>query len=424
MKYRILHVSHLASLSGAEQSLLRLMGNMDRARFDSLVVLPTDGPLRAALSELGVETRVLPIRWWIPATHWSASEFMHQMQGLEQRWQDLARLATRESVDLIHTNTVVTIEGALAAAALGIPHVWHSRGLFGNGFPPPYLDHPSFFYSVIDELGDRVVCVSNTVHRQASQFLRRTACTVIPNGFDPSNRSLSSRAEFLAEFGLSAAARVIVCIGGVQRRKGQLDLIEALARVKDEYPEAVLLLCGGAGDSPYVAEVRERIRDLGLISCVKFLGFRGDVWNIVHHCELVVQPSHSEGFGLAVLEAMAVGKPVIATRCGGPEDIVEDNISGLLVAPGTPGELTGAISSLLADTGRARIIAAAARKRATLFTAAASARDLERLLARVLTTAASKPSGKDWPTEVCERMWVRFHDLRTIPEARSGSMVD
>jgi hypothetical protein len=124
MKYRILHVSHLASLSGAEQALLRLMGNMDRALFDSLVVLPSDGPLRATLDELGVETRVLPIRWWIPATHWNASEFLHQMQGLEERWQDLARLAARESVHLIHTNTVVTIEGALAAAALGIPHVW------------------------------------------------------------------------------------------------------------------------------------------------------------------------------------------------------------------------------------------------------------------------------------------------------------
>src|SRR5690348_10203382 len=201
MKYRILHVSHLASLSGADQSLLRLMGNTDRARFDSLVVLPYEGPLRAALSELGVESRVLPIRWWIPATHWSASEFIDQMQGLEQRWQDLARLATRESVDLIHTNTVVTIEGALAAATLGIPHVWHSRGLFGNGFPPPFLDHPDFFYSVIDELGDRVVCVSNPVHVQASQYLRRTGCTIVPNGFDPSNGSLSSRAEFLAEFG-------------------------------------------------------------------------------------------------------------------------------------------------------------------------------------------------------------------------------
>jgi len=422
MKYRILHVSHLASLSGAEQSLLRLMGNMDRARFDSLVVLPTDGPLRAALSELGVETRVLPIRWWIPATHWSASEFMHQIEGLEERWQDLERLAARESVHLIHTNTVVTIEGALAAAALGIPHVWHSRGLFGNGFPPPYLDHPNFFYSVIDELGDRVVCVSNPVHGQASQFLRRTACTVIPNGFDPSKRSPSSRAEFLAEFGLSAAARVIVCIGGVQRRKGQLDLIEALARVKGEYPEAVLLLCGGAGDSPYVAEVRERIRDLGLVSYVKFLGFRDDVWNIVHHCELVVQPSHSEGFGLAVLEAMAAAKPVIATRSGGPEDIVEDNISGLLVAPGAPGELTGAISSLLADTGRAQTIAAAARKRAALFTVAASARELEKLLAQVITTPASKPSGRGWPTQVCERVLARFQELRSTPEALTGSL--
>jgi glycosyltransferase involved in cell wall biosynthesis len=91
---------------------------------------------------------------------------------------------------------------------------------------------------------------------------------------------------------------------------------------------------------------------------------------------LVVQPSHSEGFGLAVLEAMAAAKPVIATRSGGPEDIVEDNISGLLVAPGAPG--------VLADIDRAQTIAAAAHKRAALLTVAASARKLEKLLAQLL----------------------------------------
>jgi glycosyltransferase involved in cell wall biosynthesis len=414
MKYRILHVSHSASLSGAEQALLRLVEHLDRGRFDSLVVLPTDGPLRAALSELGIETRVLPIRWWIPATHWSASEFMQQIQGLEERWRELARLAVREPVHLIHTNTVVTIEGALAAAALSLPHVWHSRGLFGNGFPPAYFDHRDFFYSVIDELGDHVVCVSKPVRGQASQYLRRTDFTVIPDGFDPSHGPLSTRAEFLAEFGLSAAARVIVSIGGVQRRKGQLDLIEALARVKADHPEAVLLLCGGAADNSYVDEVQGRIRDLALISCVRFLGFRSDVWNILHHSELVVQPSRSEGFGLAVLEAMAAGKPVIATRSGGPEDIIEDDISGLLVEPGAPGELAAAISSLLGDAGRAHRIADAAPKRAALFTAAASAREFQTLLEQVLTTTRSKPSGDDWPNKLCAR----------VLEALSASMLD
>ena len=78
----------------------------------------------------------------------------------------------------------------------------------------------------------------------------------------------------------------------------------------------------------------------------------------------------------------------------------------------------------LADTGRAQTITTAARRRASLFTVAASARELEKLLEQVLTTPASKPSGRDWPTQVCERVLARFQELRFAPEALSGSRID
>jgi len=414
MKHRILHLSHLATMSGAEQALLRLLGHPDRARFESFVVLPEDGPLVAAIGALGVETHIAQVRWWIPASHWSAAEFIRQVAGLEERWRGLADLAARERISLIHSNTVVTIEGALAAAALGIPHVWHSRGPLGGGFlPPPYLDDLSFFYSVIDELGDHLVCVSRAVREQALQYVRATPCTAIPDGFDPGpeGRTATTRADFLAACGLAAGSRLIGCIGGVQRRKGQLELIEAFARIANIYPEAVLLLCGAAGDQPYMEQVEACIRELRMAARVRLLGFRSDVWDIVHHCEMVVHPSHSEGFGLATLEAMAAGVPVITTRSGGPEDIIEEGISGLLVAPEAPVELAAAMAALLADTGRAQAIGAAARRRARLFTAAASARRLADLWEQMLAAPAQKPCGSARATAVCARVLARFQDL-------------
>lgn len=386
MKIRVLHVSHSAMLSGAEQALVRLIRAMDRTRFESLVVLPEDGPLRPALEEAGARTRVLPIRWWIPATHWSADEFASQFRGLEERWQDLVYLTGQERINLIHSNTIVTIEGALAATALGLPHVWHSRGSFGHGFPPAYADRLEFFFSVIDELAGHIVCVSTAVLKQTRHYIDRTPCSVVPDGFDLKPISAS---DIRRELDLPETARVVACIGGIQRRKGQLDLIDAMALVKRENPGAVLLLCGGAGDTQYVEEITRRIQQSELSSAVRLLGFRDDVASVIAHSSVIAHPSYSEGFPLAVLEAMAAGKPVVATYCGGPEDMIEDGVSGVLVNPGNASELAAAICRLLDDEPRAVRMGEAAQRRAERFTSQAYARGIEQTFTERLRSSGS-----------------------------------
>jgi glycosyltransferase involved in cell wall biosynthesis len=408
MKVRVLHVSHSAAFSGAEQALYRLLSRVDRNRFDPLVALPGEGPLRVALTEIGVRTVVEDTRWWTPATHWTCSEFVRQLDGLEGRWQAIARLAAREKIDIIHTNTVVTIEGALAAEAVGIPHLWHSRGLFfrtaSSSFPPRYFDNRAFFFAVIDELGDHVGCVSRAVFDQAAQHLRIVPCTVIPDGFDPGPEPLLAREKFNAEFNLPSDARVIACIGGVQRRKGQLDLLEAFGELAARHPDAVLLICGDTGDTEYASQVKKRIADLGLESRVMLPGFRDDIASLIRYCELVVHPAHSEGFGLAVLEAMAAAKPVIATRSGGPEEVIEDGVSGLLVPPATPALLAEAMERLLVDIEFAKSIANAARIRAGKFTMVESAREFELLMQVTLSAGAAKVPRIDRANRICKRV--------------------
>jgi glycosyltransferase involved in cell wall biosynthesis len=385
---RVLHVSHSAGLSGAEQALLRVVRPMDRTRFESLVVLPAEGPLCPALTAAGGQTCVLPIRWWIPATNWNADYFASQFEGLETRWQDLAELAVREKIDLIHSNTLVTIEGALAAMALGIPHVWHSRGSFGHGFPPVYADNLAFYFSVVDDIGGHVACVSKSVLEQTRQYVRRTPCSVIADGLDLDDLVCAQGAD-LKELDLAGDATLIACIGGIQRRKGQLDLVNAMPLIRREHPGVVLLLCGAIGDAPYGAEVQDRIDELGLRSSVRILGFRSDVASIISRCQIVVHPSYSEGFPLAVLESMAAGKPVVATHCGGTEDMIEDGISGVLVRLAAQEELAQAVCKLLTDPDRAQAIGKAARERAQLFSASACASRLQDLFAAVLSASPS-----------------------------------
>jgi glycosyltransferase involved in cell wall biosynthesis len=381
---RIACLSHQAGV-GSEMALVRLLSALDRQRFQPLVVLPEEGPLRAELAALAIPVRVLPLAWWIPATHWSAATFLAQLEGLEARTAALAALLAAERIDLVHTNTIVTLEGALAAARRGRPHLWHSRGLFGGGFPPAYLDDPGFFLAAADRLADAVVCVSRGVERQTAEWVGETGCAarhVIYDGFDLDrflSRPVEERGALLARYGISPTARVVASLGGIQRRKGQLDLVEAAALLVGEFPDLVIAFAGAAGDAEYAAALDARIAALGLRGHIRRIGFEPNVRNLLSLSEILAHPSHSEGFSLAVLEAMAAGLPVVATRCGGPEEIVEDGVSGLLVPVESPRELAAALRRLLAEPDAARAMGQAAARRAGAFRLEATARGMEEI---------------------------------------------
>jgi len=383
---RIAYLSHQSGV-GSEMALARLLSKL--ARVEPMVVLPEDGPLRGELEALGIPVRILPLAWWIPATHWSAERFLAQLEGLSDRAAALEAWLQEERIGAVHTNTIVTLEGALAAARLGLPHVWHSRGFFGGGFPPAYLDDTGFFFSVVDLLADALVCVSRGVEQQAAASCRLAARHVVYDGFDLDRflaRPVEERGAVLARYGIAENARVVACVGGLQRRKGQLDLVEAAPLLKD-LPGLVFALAGAPADAEYVEALKARIAELGLQERFRFLGFEPEVRDLLSISEILVHPSHSEGFGLAILEAMAMGLPVVATRCGGPEEIVEDGVSGLLVPPESPRELAAALRRALADPGE---LGAKAAERARAFSLESTARRMEEIYAGLAAPSAEK----------------------------------
>ena len=372
-------------------ALVRLLSRLDPARVDPLVVLPEDGPLSGELERLGIPARILPLAWWIPATHWSAERFLAQLEGLSGRAAALEAWLREERIGVVHTNTLVTLEGALAAARLALPHVWHSRGFFGGGFPPAYLDDTGFFFSIVDLLADVLVCVSRGVERQAAASCRLADRRVVYDGFDLDRfltRPVEERGAVLARYGIAENARVVACVGGLQRRKGQLDLVEAAAPLAREFPDLVFALAGAEADAEYVETLKARIAGLGLGERFRFLGFEPEVRNLLSISEVLAHPSHSEGFGLAILEAMAMGLPVVATRCGGPEEIVEDGVSGVLVPPQNPRDLAEAIWKLLADPDRS--LGRQATERARAFSLESAARHMEEIYAGLAAPSAEK----------------------------------
>lgn len=376
---RVAIVSH-SSLTGAETLLLRLWQALDRRRVEATIVLPEEGPLRPLLAAQGAPTAIVSTRWWLPATHWNPTQFLDQMRGLEARADALADWLAANGIDLVHTNTVVTLEGALAAARLALPHLWHSRGLLYEEFPPPYFATPRLAHFPLDRLTDLVACVSQAVARQVRGYCRRPAVQVVHDGFDlAALKSLEplSAEQFRARFALSERARTIACVGGVQRRKAQVDLVQALAALPPHLSDSVVVLCGVEADAEYAALLRREISRLRLGERVRFAGHLADLARCLPRFDLLVHPAHSEGFGLAILEAMALGCPVVATRSGGPEEILEDGVSGVLVPPADIPALSRAMATLLGEPKKAAALAAGARLRAALFELGATGEQME-----------------------------------------------
>jgi glycosyltransferase involved in cell wall biosynthesis len=393
---RVAHFLHSA-LSGGERVVLRLLSAFDRGSVEPLVVLPADGPLRAELDGLAVRTRVLPMSWWVPGTHWTAGEFRAQLEGLEARAHQAAALLREERVDLVHTHFVPTLEGALAAARTGLPHVWHSRGLFGGGFPPPWFDDVPFLLSVVDQLSDAIICVSRRVQEQAALGGEHARRHVVYDGFDRAAflvRPVPEVSVLRERYRLHADARVVACVGGIQRRKGQMDLVETAVLLARAVPALVFALAGAAGDEDYLRALQARIDAAGVGRHFRLLGFQPEVRDLFAVSQALVHPSHSEGWGLAILEAMAAGLPVVATRSGGPEEILEDGVSGLLVPVGDPPSLAAALRRVLLEGDAASAMGQAGRERAGAFTLAATARRTQDVYGEVLANAAAGQQGR------------------------------
>jgi glycosyltransferase involved in cell wall biosynthesis len=176
--------------------------------------------------------------------------------------------------------------------------------------------------------------------------------------------------------GIAAHADVVGTVGNLFPRKGYDIMLRALPEVIAMVPDVHYLVIG-QGDEEYEKSLRALCGNLGLAARVHFIGFESRVRAFLDRMDVYVQPSLMEGFGIAVLEAMAREKPVVASRTGGLPDIVVDGETGLLVPPGHIGELARAVTSLLKDPARREAMGRKGRQRVMQqFTVEAMMRDL------------------------------------------------
>lgn len=278
----------------------------------------------------------------------------------------LLRLARRFRPDIIHTHMdLADYYGAAAAIAVGARLVSSKQN--ADAFRarrtwkrPPFLllEHASY------AAADAVIAASSGLVEflARAESLPRHKTVVIGNGVDPEIAAMApSRADARRALGIPAGAAVVGTVGRLAEQKGQIDLIRALPLLRADIPEVLCLI---AGDGPLREALEAEARRLGVEDCLRLLGHRADVPNVLAALDLFVLPSLWEGLPQALLEAMAMSLPVLAARGVGVDELVTHEENGLLVPPRDPAALAAAGRRLLRDPLLARRLGAAARRSA------------------------------------------------------------
>jgi glycosyltransferase involved in cell wall biosynthesis len=368
---RILFVSPVAERGGAETVLLTLVRGLDQTRFKPIVVFLKNGPFAEEVAGAGIDTVVISTR---------RARYLHET--FRSIWI-IRRLIRERQVELVFGNMAIGhLYGGLAALGAGAKVMWFQHGIVTH---PDLLDRLAYF------VPSKHIYVNSraTAARETARSSRH--CEVVFPGVDLDRfaRSLYTYGAARAEFGIPPSAPVVISVARFQRGKGQEVLLEAARLIRGRGVDAHLVLVGDtqAGLEPTYREVLvRRCADLGLEKVVHFVGFRDDLPRLLRDADVLAHsPILPEAFGLVLVEAMAMELPVVASRGGGPEEIVVDGETGYLVAPGDHKELAERILDLLANPGRRAAMGKAGRRRAEeLFSARQMILRIEESFQRVL----------------------------------------
>lgn len=355
---RVLFVHSGSDLYGASRSLLRLTSRLVQDGVAVSVVLPHDGPLVSALQANGV---TIIVQRYLPVIErQSVKSFVGILKLLVDMFLSvlsLWKIAKQFKPHLIHTMTAVILSPGAAAKLTGIPHIWHVRESFGEfGGLWRYYQKCLLWFST------RVVCVSTPIAEQFQSGRDSGKLLVIHNGFpvgEFAGISPERIHQFRARYATPGVKYLIGVVGRIKfQRKGQEVFVRAAHLLSGKYPAARFLCIGSPfpGNESHLSSLLSLIRELHLDEYVLYTGDVEDIKAAIAALDvLVLSSAQPEPFAGVVVEAMALSRPVVATRTGGTIEQVVDGVTGYLVNPGDPESMAQGIEKLLESSERRRI---------------------------------------------------------------------
>lgn len=384
---RILFLNTVGIVGGQEVVLLDLVRGLDPSRYACVVACLLPGPLHDTLEALGVSTYVLP------------PHRIRQPLTFARAVAELARIIARERIDIVHCNgDALLLYGALAGALRRIPCVWHVYEPVNTASP-----YARFFY-----FAQRWLRAAWTIFGTAAveesyraRYPRLGPYTAVMPGVDVD--AVARGADALAarrRLGIPEGSPVLLLIGRIQRSKGQRELVEAVSRLRGDFAPPHVVLCGGPAlmtDEDFHDELVELTLALGVAERVHFTGHVSDQEkrDLLALATVLVHPAHREAFGIAVIEGMAAGRPVVVTDAVGPTSIVAGSGAGEIVPARDVTALTEALKRRLENPEESAKMGAAGKRRVReRYSTARMVETVETIYENVLGEAPGSPRGR------------------------------
>ncbi len=332
-RVKVLYVFAALPVGGAEEVLITEVEGLDKTRFAPFVcVLSEKGPVGEQ-----IENRGFPV----VALHRMKS---HRFDPRIVR--DLYRLIKTEKADVVHTHLYDGNKyGRLAAGLARVPAIISH---YHNVYPRRRIKY-HLINRVLANLNDRILAVSQAVKESVVRFDRISPemIEVLYNGIDPLNFSGEFEDSGVRQrFGVKPEDFLIGVVARLEEQKGHIYLFRALRQLIPDFPQIKVLV---VGDGTLRPVLEAKVLEMELSDKVLFVGTRKNIPEILAALDLFILPSLWEGFSLAILEALAMGTPVIASAVGGAPEVIRSGHNGLLIPPGEESDLVTGVREAILD---------------------------------------------------------------------------
>lgn len=357
----ILFIHQSAELYGSDKTLLLLLKNLDKSKFNPVVILPSEGLLKIELEKENIKVVIAPVLK-LYRDMLSPKKLINFIKEVKSSVKILDRLNELHKFDIVYSNTLAVLLGLIYAKKRKIKHIWHVHEI---------IVHPriiaSTFPILLQKYADIVVCNSlatkENLVKRVSKLDNKTV--IIYNGV-PENKTIAfSKKE---DFGYAENDIIITLVGRISRLKGHKWLLKTYIKHFANFKNVKLLFVGSPVPNQefYLHEIEEIILKNNLIDSVKIIPFTVNLQSIWAITDIAVMPStEAESFGLVAVEAMYSKKPVVGSNHGGLKEIILNNETGYLIEPNNEQELATALKKLVESENLRTIFGKKGNERAT-----------------------------------------------------------
>jgi glycosyltransferase involved in cell wall biosynthesis len=333
---KILHINTEKTWRGGEQQTLNLLMGLKRRDISSHLVCQKDSPMAEKAEEKGIKT--------FPISMHGEVDFLACFR--------IRTLINRFRYNILHSHTSHAHMLAFFSSIGANVNRLVSRRVDFSIFRHSFLKLSGIKYRY---MSDFYIAISHKIKDVlVNDGVPAGRIFVVPSGINPNRFANAGRDYLMAEFNIKSSEKVVINVAHLAGHKGQQYLVRSIPLVLAKIPNARFFIVGGG---ELMDSLKTLAESLGLKKKLIFTGFRRDVGAFYQIADLFVMSSVQEGLGTAVLDALALGKPVVAAKSGGIPEIIKNGESGLLVSPADPKALSEGIIRMLTDDELAKRVA-------------------------------------------------------------------